>query len=406
MNQNFLDTVYLFSCGVRGTTPESTHDFNFKEIYRIAKSQGVWETVFLSVMKLYEKDPEIIPEKTYQKLNSDFLICCGAQYRRLSFIHEVIKKLEENGIECCVLKGESIARFYHTPIARVSSDADILINPQKTDLCLEIMKEIGFDVGNNIYESHQVECTHPVAGLVEIHTMMYGKRTEDVCFNNEVKYNEKYITIKTEDGTELKTLGITDNFLFLMLHFTKHFLSFGVGIRQLSDVLVYVENNYTAIDWIRANQSLENLGFKKFFDCILAIGKEYLAFPDNIFPTSDINEALVEKIFNDMQLGGVFGHDDNTRCGFYELYLNERYKRFNNDSYNDYRNKRKLHRLFPNRKFMAVNFPYVKKSPLLLPIAWIHRIAKGILPKKQNAVPQPNLNHEERLKLMRDLDMI
>ena len=403
MNQNFLDTIYLFSCGANGIVPEITHEFDFKAIHTISRTQGVWETVFLGIKSLCEKNPDVIPQELYGQFHSKFIALCGMQYRRYAIMHKMLKILNENGIETCVLKGESVARFYHTPIARVSSDFDILIDPKKLDLCLSILRENGFNTGARVYDSHQIECVHPVVGLVEIHIMMYGKKTEDVCFHNEVKYNEPYINVEAEDGTIYQTLGITDNFLFLLLHFMKHFLSEGVGMRQLLDVLLYVKNNYSSIDWERANTAIANLGFTKIFHCLISIGIKYFMFPEDLITVQETDEVLVSKIFNDMMQGGVFGHNDSKRRGFYDLYLNERCKTIKIRNYELYRNTRKLSRLFPDAEFMSINFPYVTKSKLLLPVAWGHRIIKGLLPQKTKPVAP---EHLERLKLLQELEMI
>lgn len=404
MNKDFLDTIYLFSCASYGVKADEKRKYNFKEIYNISKSQGVWETAFLAVSDIYKQYPEKIPKETFEKLDAQFTMNMAVQYKRLSFIHSLMKKLEENGIECCILKGESISRFYHTPIARVSSDADILINPEKLDNCLKIMEDMGFTIGEKVYESHQIECTHPIAGLVEIHTMMYGKMTGDVSFRNEVKYEEARITVKAEDGTEYKTLGITDNFLFLLLHFSKHFLSCGAGIRQLGDLLIYTKNCFREIDWERANRSIKNLGFEKFFKHIIRIGEIYFMFPENLIKTDELDEDIVERVFEDMFSGGLFGHEDGARQGFYNLYLSERSKS-GKSSYEAYKNKRKLSRLFPGIEFMSVNYPYVKRSKLLLPIAWAHRILKGIIPQKRKKEALSS-EHLERLELLRKLEMV
>ena len=409
MSKNFIDTIYLFSCGAKGIEPQTDcHALNYKEIYKIAKEQEVWETVFLSYIKLYDKNPDIIPQKTFEYLNNEFVSRCGIEYRRYGFIHNMLKKLESEGIECCILKGESIARFYNTPIARVSGDVDILINPKKLDLCLDLMKDMGFEIGEKVYESHQVVCRHQIAGIVEVHTMMYGKRTEDVCFNNEIKYNEEYQRIEAEDGTTYKTLGITDNFLFLFLHFVKHFLSCGVGMRQLEDLLIYTEKNYEKIDWDRVNRSFENLGFDSFFKCMIAIGNKYFDFPENLFGDYEVDEALAERVFEDMMQGGVFGHNDSERDGFYEIYLKMRYKKMQNKDYEDYKNKRKLTRIFPDRKFLSIRFPYVKKSPVLVPVAWVHRIILGLFKSNKNsdANKEMNVAQEERLELIKELGML
>lgn len=270
------------------------------------------------------------------------------------------------------------------------------------------MKDCGFEIGDKVYESHQIECTHPIAGLVEIHTMMYGKKTEDVCFNNEVKYNEEYLNIQADDETIYQTLGVTDNFMFIFLHFVKHFLSSGAGIRQLEDVLIYTENNYRVIDWDRVNTSLKNLGFNKFFQCVIAIGKKYFAFPEKTFNAYVVDDSLIERVFEDMMQGGVFGHNDSSREGFYDLYLTERCKKIKNKDYVLYKNKRKLTRLFPNRKFMSVNFPYVEKSALLMPVAWIHRIILGVFKNKSQVQvnTKTDQKHKKRLALMQELGML
>ena len=139
------------------------------------------------------------------------------------------------------------------------------------------------------------------------------------------------------------------------------------------------------------------------FYVILSIGIKYFMFPEDLICVQEADEELVSKIFNDMMIGGLFGHKDSNRRGFYELYLNERSKKIGNKNYGTYKNMRKLTRLFPNREFMSINFPYVAKSKYLLPVAWVHRIIKGILPQKANSV---STEHNERLDLIRELDMI
>lgn len=405
-NKNFTDTLYLFACGARGIEPETDLNLlDYKEIYKIAKSQAVWETVFLSLAKLNNKYPGVIPKDIFDQMNAEFILSCTFQYRRHDFMHRLFKKFDEENIKYCVLKGESVARFYHTPIARVSGDVDMLADSQKLNLCLDIMKDAGFEIDEQERDEHHIECRHPTTGLVEVHTGMYTKRTEEVCFNNAVKYEEKYIKVTAEDGTQYNALGITDGFVFVFLHFVKHFISKGTGMRQLGDVLIYTEKNYESIDWKRVDALLEKLGFSEFFSCVISIGKKYFSFPENIFGDNEkFDDELIEKVFDDMFGGGVFGHNDETRNGFYDIYLTERYKKYQNKDYEKYKTKEKLKRLFPNRKFMSKNFEYVNKSAILLPVAWIHRIAKGVFGK--NELQEFAAEHAERMELMRRLGMM
>ena len=161
MTKSFLDTIYLYNCAIRGKEPEIKSDINIKDVYIISKKQGIWDTVFLSLKKLYDKDKTIIEADIFSKLNNEFLIKCTLNSKRLVFVHNIIKKLEDNGINCCILKGESVSLYYNTPLARISSDTDILIDKEKTRKCLDILKEEGFIVEEQPYESHQIRCEHP-----------------------------------------------------------------------------------------------------------------------------------------------------------------------------------------------------------------------------------------------------
>ncbi len=62
-------------------------------------------------------------------------------------------------------------------------------------------------------------------------------------------------------------------------------------------------------------------------------------------------------------------------------------------------------------------FPYVKKTPILYPVAWIHRVIKllaGIIKKEKSVYkyinPQKAVENNEtikkRMELIRELDMI
>ncbi len=402
MSKEFTDTLYLFKCGMRNTEPQDDRDYNIKKIYSISKSQGIWDTVFLSVIKLYEKNACIIEEEIYKKLKMEFMVKCTSYSKRLVFIHNVIKMLEANGIECCLLKGEAVSKYYATPLSRISSDADILIDTSKTEECLSLLAKQGFEIEKEHYGSHQIRCYHKIGGLIEIHIGMYGEKTDEVIFNREVSYDERYVTFEAFDKTKLKTLGYTDNAMFLILHFLKHFIAEGAGIRQLADTILYIENNYEKIDFNRVNRHLENLGFKKIFAHIIGIAKEQLGFNEMLFADLEYDKDLSRKILDDMEKGGLFGKGEERR-GFYDIYVTERYKRFNKGSIESYNNLKKLARLFPNREFMSVNYPYVSKSSFLLPVAWCHRIIDNFRKKEEKEVEQKYI---ERLEFLRSLDMI
>ena len=52
---------------------------------------------------------------------------------------------------------------------------------------------------------------------------------------------------------------------------------------------------------------------------------------------------------------------------------------------------------------MSINYPYVLKSPLLVPVAWAHRVIDNF---KKKEVKQIDEKHLERLEFLKSLDMI
>lgn len=410
MDQSFIDVMYLNACGAKGVQPEA-RDYDFKEIFRLSINQGVWRTVFLAVKSLHENDLLEIDRKDYQALKKLFQSQIVREMQRYTLVHKLLDEFESNQIKGCILKGEAIARYYNVPESRESSDIDIFIPKEKEKRSVAILKKNGFTIQKREYGSHHFRAMHPVAGLLEIHTSMYGKRTNDICFNNSITYEEAYVEFEGVGGeSSLKTLGVTDTMIFLLMHFIKHFLLEGITIKHLNDILLYTEKEFDKISWDKVNQVIDYLKFDTLFSYMIDIGKRYMEFPNFLFHHENrkINVNIEEQLLSDMYHGGQWGKQAE-REGFYDLYLEKRYNRFHEGDYTGYQKKEKIKggvgRLFPNRRFMSVNFKYIKKCPYLLPLAWIHRILHVALGKQKT---QSDLSQEitERMKLVDDLGMI
>ncbi|MCX7714266.1 MAG: nucleotidyltransferase family protein [Clostridia bacterium] len=421
MTETFLDMVYLFSCGARGITPVLSRQIDIISVYRMAVKQGVWQVVFLAIKDLYKNDKIDVDEELFNKWNSSFIYSVGLSCRKNDIMHKTINMLEGKGIKCCILKGESVSRFYSVPACRISSDTDILIDGKNEKRCAKLLSEYGYKVQTRLKGSHHFECEHALGGILEVHVSMYGDITDDICFDRKITYNEGYEQIKTDDDTVLSTLGITDGIIFLMLHFIKHFLSKGAGIRQLNDILLYIEYYYEKIDWQRVNSLMKYLKFEKFIDAVICIGKRYLNFDEALFPNANASDKIIQDILTDMENGGAFGRCEKEREHFYKIYIKERFNRFKSGDYNKYMNKFYrpdiMKKLFPSKNFMAINFKYVEKYPILVPISWVHRYMQNavkILRKEQSAVQYiryvdhdyENETEKKRMEIIRELDMV
>lgn len=415
MTKEFLDMIYLFSCGAKGVIPKTKHVIDAEKIREQAINHGVWLTVFISMKELYSENMLNIDKELFNKWNAEFMYTTALCYRRNYFVYNTINKLQKSGISCCLLKGESISRFYKVPVCRNSSDTDILIEISNEKKCRNLLKRLGYKVQPRFKGSHHFICTHPVGGVLEIHVSMCGDITNDICFDKKVELDEEYEKLLLEDGTIVNTLGITDGLIFLILHFTKHFLSFGVGVRQLYDILSYIDYYYEEIDLQRVYCLLKHLKFDKLFFSIIDIGYNYFDFDIGLTSDIRISQQTIQDILTDIEKGGVFGKQEKERKYFYEFYMKERFLSFRNGDFNEYIREnyspKITERLFPDKDFMSVDFSYVEKSSLLLPVAWLHRVANAVIrsaePKNSNS-EGGSINEvvDRRMSLIRMLEMV
>lgn len=403
MTKDFLDMLHLFSCGATGKNPEN-REYNLNEILRLSSEQGVFPFVFLSLQRLYNKKLLNISQADFAYLQSQYTQAVFSSIRRNAAVYGVIKHLDENDISCCMLKGQILTNLYSVPEARISGDTDLLLpSADMEQKVCDILKNIGFEIIPRPKTSHHAMCKRQDTGLIELHLSLYDELFEDIWFKNDVNAKEDYINIKTSENYVYKTLGYTDNAIFITLHAIKHFFSEGVGIRQIMDMLLFNIKYKDRIDFDKYNKLMEKLKFSKLIDHISFIGKEYLDL--DIEHSTDINKENIDAILIDIETGGLFGKEDGNRREFYTASTKERSQK-TDEEYNKYieewrGNLSLKSKLFPPLSDMKKTYKSLNKNKFLLPFFWMKRLF-GIFIYKI----KPKPNHDKRLELLKNLDII
>ena len=402
------------------TQSEKLHIQDSAKLYQTATLHGVQSIIFPKLKQLYEAGQLDMPKELYEKWNAEFYYNTLKNVPRNAFIHKTIHALEAAGIPHCLLKGETLAVLYPCPEARISGDADIYIGTKNIDKAVSVMKELGYEVKPKNHTSHHIICTHPIGGMVELHLFLHDELFEDVWFDKQSVFTEPFRRI-TLDGDKINTLGYTDGAVFVTLHLIKHFLSQGVGIRQVMDTLLYLKAYRREIDFERFNALMEHLKYEKFMDVLYTIGIKHLGFQEEDFPPFVRREAQAEQVLDEIMEAGAFGFSDIQRKDFYITYTEERFQRFKQEDYGSYMKAWKHESIwkavFLDRKRMEQKYPYVKKTAVLLPIAWLQRIcyliASVLFGKKRmkEYVYAVNKNEQsdfvqKKMALIRELDMI
>jgi len=354
ITQSFEDMLYLFGAGTQGTKMIFDHEIDIERIYHLAVSQGIWQTVFLA---LPDRDKSL-------KYHIPFLKNVTDNVRRNEFILNTIIKLNETGIDCFMLKGMTIARLYKEPSCRISGDVDIFIDKKDERKAMKFLEKSGFQVEERGRNSHHFLAKHPVGGLLEVHIEMYSDPTRDILFNQKLQYNEKKMLIDIDEKYRVKTFGINDGAIYMTAHYIKHFISKGVGVRQLMDLLLYLKEYKDDIDWNYYYGVFSDLRYEKLIKTLFAIGNHYFGMS-----FEDADEECMDLVLEDTESGGVFGYNNKGIAAFYEVFAKKRTS-LSEKEYQQYmfakKNASFIRRLFPLKVIMQKQGYQVRNNAELL----------------------------------------
>ena len=283
--------------------------------------------------------------------------------------------LRSKGIHPLVIKGIVCRSQYPNPEHRSSVDEDLLVKPAEFQRTHEAMLEYGLNLVKEEQEpseAFEVSYKDNLRGIyVEVHKTPF---TPDSPYLDRL--NDCFLGVHDRAicqqiyGVDFLTLGLEDHLLYLILHALKHFLYSGFGIRQICDIGLFSEAYYHEIDWDNLRVRLEKVEAMDFTRAVFRIVSEYL-LPENHMAEYLLDWNLTgidaEPLLADVMEGGIYGASTMSRLHSSNMTLQAA------SSQNSHGFRAVLYSLFPPLDAMQGRFPYLKKLPLLLPVAWLHR---------------------------------
>lgn len=267
-------------------------------------------------------------------------------------INRVCSAFDENRIDYLPMKGVVMKQLYPKSEMRVMGDADILIKLEQYDQIQSIMNELGFTFR---YESdHELVWKRNKLEL-ELHKRVMTTYNKDFYqyFGTGWQFAKKV----SEDGTRFETAD-EDFYIYMFVHFTKHYRVSGIGIKHLVDIWVYrkakpdMDAQYIAAE-------LKKLRLDAFHDNILQTVEVW--FGDG--QPNERTEYITDVIFT----SGEYGLAETAQAA-----------RILRESKNTGSVQKAKTRDFWKRVFlpyigMCRKYPILKKAPILLPIFWVVR---------------------------------
>ncbi len=388
MTEEFKDMLELFQCAAQGKDCPNIEHAAFEKIRKKAIEQGTWYTIFNNYKKLFEKkhtDEEAI--QYIESENNIIILSVFRDIRKKEVLKKILSDCKNSGVECILLKGFFFAQLYADPNFRISSDIDLYVEEKNEEIVVDILKRHGYSCSKRLKKEYHRECMNNSVGLIELHVSLYDSYCKDIWFDNVAdKPTEPFVEIETSDGYKYTVLGYTDNYIFSVLHFIKHFISGGVGIRQLMDIMLFAKKYKNMIDVKRYIDLMCSMHFDTLMDVMAYIAIKYLGFDkdDLIFcrEKTDYSE-FADDVLDIIEGGGLFGRYSSELDNFSQVYT-EMCLRKKGDNYISYLKKNIkvngfMSSMFVSRKQLSNKYLYAKKAAFLLPIAWIHRLIHATL---------------------------
>lgn len=362
-------------------------------IFTLANQQKLLPILFEAVRKMPAAEENVaLFAVTKQQVIGQVL----NQTVRSAEFADLYQKLRAAGLHPVVVKGQLCSRLYPLRDHRISADDDILIPDGEFFACHEQLLANGLTTDTPADElpmADEVPYTKDGSPLyIELHRHLF-----DSAEDAHDELNHFFTDINPIEMDGFLAMPPHEHLLYLLLHAYKHFVRSGIGLRQFCDIGLWARAYHAEIDWQRLHEQCESVHAATFAEAAFRIAKDYLGI-DFDLPTPWDASIDVEPLLHDTLCGGVYGSNDLTRLHSSTVTLN---------AVKSSRKGRKstvLRTAFPEKAYLESRYPYLKKRPYLLPVAWAQRIAHYAGEKKTGADSRASGSirlAKERIELMK-----
>ncbi len=246
---NDIFAILQFCLGYKENISNVVARMDWQELYSFASKQALLGLCFEGIERLGKEYPE---ELKLNPIGRELLMTwMGASqqiHRQNMKVNAVAGKLyskfREDGLRCCILKGQGSALMYPNPYSRTPGDIDVWVHASREDITdyakthFEIGDDIRFHHLETSFDGVPVEL-HFFPGIMNnpiynARLQKWVKRNADLqCLN----------VVSLPDGIgEIAIPTTAFNVIYQLTHLYHHFFDEGIGMRQIIDYY-YVVNN-------------------------------------------------------------------------------------------------------------------------------------------------------------------
>lgn len=342
LNSEQYGLLELVKASLFGSTPEIPDGANWEKIFEAAKAQCIVPLLTPSVPLEFRNDWNVI----FYQSKAHFMQMIYEQ-------NALVKLLKENAIQFAILKGTAASVYYPYPTLRSFGDIDVYISKENLDSARRILESNGYqfiknDKSEYVYERNGID--------VELHIKISGTYYNDVevlvleGLNNSIDY-------KIVDYS-FPGLPVYENGISLLGHIMHHLKTYGIGLRQIIDWMMFVQKELDDFAWENHFKKLASeAGLEKLAITVTYMCKKWLGLPKEITWCNSADKEVSDRLLVRILSDGNFGRE--------------------RVPYENIRKDIKKEGLFKFLQHTGLsNWSLAQKYSLFRPFAWLYQIFK------------------------------
>ena len=222
---------------------------DWQKLYFFASKQALLGLCFEGIERLGKENPEELKQNPIGRELLMTWMGKAQQIRRQNMkVNAVAGKLfamlREDGMRCCILKGQGNALMYPNPYSRTPGDIDVWIDASRERIMEYAQKK--FELGDDIRLQHLETSLDGVP--VELHFFpcsmnnpIYHARLQK-WFRRNADLQSSHIVGLPDGAGDIAIPTTAFNVVYQLTHLYHHFFDEGIGMRQIIDYFLVVND--------------------------------------------------------------------------------------------------------------------------------------------------------------------
>ena len=286
---------------------------DWRQLYTFASNQAILGFCFDGINRLGQEYPDELKQNPIGRELLMNWMGIAQQIRRQNMkVNAVVGKLfamqREDGLRCCILKGQGNALMYPNPYSRTPGDIDVWIDASRERIMEYARKR--FELGDDIRLQHLETSLDGVP--VELHFFpcsmnnpIYHTRLQK-WFRRNADLQCSHIVSLLDGAGDIAIPTTAFNVIYQLTHLYHHFFDEGIGMRQIIDYYYVMNNDELLVIRDTLQKELKHLGLWKFARAVMYVLHEALGLSEEKM-IAPMDEKRGKLLLSEIMDGGNFG---------------------------------------------------------------------------------------------------